>query len=490
MNTKIYTAMFAVILLTAFFFRFWNYSGRYGLAYDQAHDAIIAREAVQNRLVPLVGPFSSAGPFQTSGTWYWLLMLPTFFYSDSILTPWIFLTFSGFLMVLGIGIFGTYLAGRTFGLIVALLTAVSTAQIAQSVNLTNQTPIPYISFLALASSVIFLRNKKYVYMALTGFLVSLAASIHLQGMALCIVIAVALVLHWRIIVRSSLSALAGFIWPMLPIIMWDIPRGFRNIHNMIYYYRYDQFNISLDVLGRRWLTYLSDFWPREWSHITGGFSWIGYLIAAMMICTCLYHIKKRSLTREWVLLCMSFLGMMIVVRYTHVPIFSSFITFMHPIVLILTAWSIHTVVKLNKTVGLLLLLIIVSGSVVKSSREAFLPRQNFTAKTSLEIRAKLKNLYPGEKFMIYDYNYEEVTRSVPIVLFLDEENLLSESGRKIGFLRQNHQGMFNTDIISTTSGLIADLSASNSGQLIRDGWIGVNPSDIYKSTAEWLPKNK
>ncbi len=60
MNKKTFFIILFCITALGFFLRFWNYSGRYGLAYDQAHDAIVAREAIREGKVPLVGPFSSA----------------------------------------------------------------------------------------------------------------------------------------------------------------------------------------------------------------------------------------------------------------------------------------------------------------------------------------------------------------------------------------------------------------------------------------------
>lgn len=490
MKRNTFLLLLSFIIVIGVIFRFWNYSGRFGLAYDQAHDAIVAREAVHKAVLPLVGPFSSAGPFQTSGTWYWLLMLPTFVFPASVLSPWVFLTLASVFMVLGIGLFGSYVADETLGLIAAALTAVSTAQIAQSVNLTNQTPIPFLSLLTIVSAVWFVKSKRLTASLAMGLFASLAASIHLQGMALGIIVVLALIVNWKIFIKSSAAAIIGAIPPMLPIVLWDIPRGFINIRNMIYYYRVDQYNISLDVLGRRWLTYLNDFWPREWSHITGGVPYIALIIAVMVICSFIYGVYKRSISKEWIMIFISFMGMMVLVRYTRVPIYSSFITFAHPFVLLITAWGIYTFQKINRPIGILLFCVVLLGSVWKSSVEAFTPRQNWTAKMSMDTRSMLKSRYPNEKFAIYDYKYDEARRSVPLVLYLDEQDLHSLTGRRIGFLRENQQAFLQTDIISTESGLIADLSSSDSASLINHGWMRVNPPDIYHATEEWLPKTK
>src|SRR5690348_1605926 len=80
-----------IILLIAVFFRFYNFDHRYGLAYDQAHDALVARSALEQHKLPLLGPFSSAGPFVTGPEWYWFIALGTIIFPFSILTPWVVL---------------------------------------------------------------------------------------------------------------------------------------------------------------------------------------------------------------------------------------------------------------------------------------------------------------------------------------------------------------------------------------------------------------
>lgn len=135
--------------------------------------------------------------------------------------------------------------------------------------------------------------------------------------------------------------------------------------------------------------------------------------------------------------------------------------------------------------GIAVLLIVLTGSLWKTQIEVFTPVINWTAKNSKDTRKILVNKYPNEKFAVYDLIYDETRRSVPLVLYLDEQHLLSDDGRRIGFIRTNAESMFNAPIISSESGLIVDLSSSDSARLKEDKWIQVNPSFIYRSTEEW-----
>lgn len=485
MNKKTFLIFLFCITAFGFLLRFWNYGGRYGLAYDQAHDALVAREAIRQGKIPLVGPFSSAGPFQTVGTWYWLLMIPTALYPHSLLSPWIFLTLLSVLFIIGMGFFGKYLEDDWFGLLLAALTALSTAQIAQSINLTNQTPIPFFSFLTIVCAVLYLRSKKIFVAFFLGFFASFAASIHLQGMSLGIIVFFALLFSGRALFKSLVASCVGAVIPMTPLFLWDAANDFINMKNMFYYYRYDQFNISLDVLGRRWLTYLNDFWPREWAHIIGGFPYIGMGIAIIVLLFFGYYVLRRKLSPYLILLFVSFFCMVILVRYTRVPIFASFITFLHPFVILITGWGIYTLIKHYRYIGYLFFLVVIIGTMWKTSKEVFTPRVNWTARAATEFRNMLRTMYPNEKFAVYDYKYDETRRSVPYVLFLDEANLISDTGRRIGFIRLKAQEILQTDIISTDGGLISDLTSSSSATLLTDGWAFINPSKIYSSTEEW-----
>lgn len=485
MKKNIFLIILTAITLIGFFFRFWDYSERFGLAYDQAHDAIVAREAVREGKIPLVGPFSSAGPFQTSGTWYWLIMIPTAVYRHSVLSPWIFLTALYGLMIIGMGLLGRKMEGNLFGLIVAALTALSTAQIAQSVNLTNQTPIPLFSFLTIVCALWYVRKKTVSAAFWMGLFAGFAASIHLQGMALGIVVFLALLLGGRIKIRAFFSALLGALLPMFPIVLWDTSNDFVNIKNMIYYYRFDQFNISLDVLGRRWLTYLTEFWPREWAHIIGGLPQIAILTAVLAVYFFMFRVIQKKMNKQWLLVFLSFGCMTVLIRYTRVPIFASFITFIHPFVILITAWVLYQAYRFQRIIGWSLLVIVFLFTMMKTSGEVFSVHTNDSAKTSKKIRATLTQMYPGEKFAFYDWKYEEAGRSVPAVLYMDEKNLLSDNGRLIGFSRHDPADILLTPVISTSSGIMIDFSATTSAHLVQEGWIRVNPFFIYKSTEEW-----
>ncbi|MCL5113920.1 MAG: hypothetical protein M1372_02000, partial [Patescibacteria group bacterium] len=118
-----------LIIIFSGLLRFYNYENRWGLAYDQAHDALVARYALEAHKIPLLGPFSSGAPIQTGGEWYWFIMAATAVYPNAVMTPWIVLTLFYIIFVFLIILVGKKLVDEKFGLLVGLLSSVSTAQI-------------------------------------------------------------------------------------------------------------------------------------------------------------------------------------------------------------------------------------------------------------------------------------------------------------------------------------------------------------------------
>ena len=73
-NPDKYRISVILIVLLSFVIRFYDFSGRWGIGADSARDALIALEALHRHQLPMMGPFSSAGPFVTGGIYYWLIM--------------------------------------------------------------------------------------------------------------------------------------------------------------------------------------------------------------------------------------------------------------------------------------------------------------------------------------------------------------------------------------------------------------------------------
>ncbi|MEK7570655.1 MAG: glycosyltransferase family 39 protein [Patescibacteria group bacterium] len=482
--------LFAVIsiILLATVLRFANYSERFGLAYDQAHDALIAHYAVTSYQLPLLGPFSSAGPFQTGGEWYWLIMSGTVLAPQFLLSPWIFITSLSVLFVYLMILVGKEIAGKQFAILAGFLAAVSPGQINQSTNLTNQSPQSLFAVLAIWFALLFLHQYKLRYAFLLGLTIGIASSIHLSGVALGSLavglLCIFLFVEKKIPYRAALLVILGVVLPWIPVLLVDLQHHFFNFGNMIQYYLHDQHNISLDVLGRRWLTYLGVFWPTEWAFIIGGFPWVGYLIGVSFLS---FIFLRKFVKKEIVILLISLAIMIGLLRYTHTPIFTSYLVFTHPFVLLITAWIIFMLWRKQVFVGAAFFALLVASSLWQDY-QIISTAQNQTAHTVEKQIQALEARYPNKKFAVYTYQGKWNDKNYSLALFLVKRGLLDDNGIKVSTVIATQVPELKKYVFFGPEGdfqlvAVPKLSAKEFEQ---KQWKQISDKQIYKETEEWF----
>ena len=473
------------ILFISVFLRFINYNNRIILAYDQTHDALLAQYAVLSHHLPLLGPFSSAGPFQTGGEWYWILMAGTIIFSNSFMGPWIFMTVLSTVFVYFSIIVAREINGKNFAIIAGLFASISNAQIAQSTNLTNQTPLALISLFGIWCAVKYLKNASGWSIFSLGICIGLASSIHLSGVALiCLAISLIIVKRKVQFFHVGLFVLGIFI-PWIPVFFIDAQNNFINTKHMIQYYLHDQYKIPLEALGRRWLTYLSVFWPTQWANIIGAFSIIGYIELLFLLITLVVY--RKYLKKDVIMLGISVILMIIILRYTHTPIFDSYLIFMHPFVLFLMTWVVYILIEKRKAAGLFLLFIIVVNTLYRDFETVILPPNGNALLVKSEINT-LNEKFKREKFAVFDNNQTWKDKNYILSLYLSSMNAYDPQGLKISIVVATRAGEFNAPVVygSTKGYQLLNLSNYSNSALFDRGWKLVDGECIYKDTEEWF----
>lgn len=142
-----------------------------------------------------------------------------------------------------------------------------------------------------------------------------------------------------------------------------------------------------------------------------------------------YNFLKSQLSKEWYILVISFLGMLVLVRYTRTPLFDSFIVFMHPFILLFTALAIFSIYKKNVVIGLSFMFLIAIGSFFKDIKEIKLATNHAAPWSEEQKRVLMKN-FPNHKFAMYDFKYKTTGASLPLVLFLYTDKKIDNGGDK------------------------------------------------------------
>lgn len=477
-----------LVVLLAGLLRFYNYDVRWALAHDQARDALVAREVLRQHIIPTLGPFSQAGSFVMGPIWYWLLVIATAFYPESILTPWIAITLSYVLVVYLMILIGKELGGKWLGLLIGLFTAVSPAQIAQSVDLTNPSGVAIFSALSIYFSIKYIKTKKNIFLFLFPFFISIAINIHLQAIGLLALIFVTLILQRPTNRKSLLFLFSGFILPFLPLVIFDLRHNFYDLRSLIDYYRYGQYRI---YVANRWLTYVGIYWPSAWAYIIGGQKTFGYLSIYLLSIFTPYLILKGKITKPLLSIILSFLLIFIMLRFYRGERFDSYLIFAHPFVLILTGWASFSLFKLNKILGIFVIVLLILGN-TKINNSNIFGRTNYALFQAKDWDKILTERYPNKKFKIYDFQQKYKSSSVPLSLYLDLDNKIDDKGTKVGLVIATSGARFaHRAIYGKRMGWqLLDLSSSTSAELTKEGWYPVNPSDIYSATEDWYKGKK
>lgn len=478
-----------IVFGTSLFFRFINYDNRWSLASDQARDALIAREAVERKELPLRGPFSSAGPYQMNGVWYWPAMIATAAFPLSVTAPWVFLTF---LYCFFITIFSWQLSklySPFFGLIAGLLFSVSTANVSQSVNLTNPSFLIITSISLLIVALWYLRFPRKRGAFLLGFFFTLGATIHTQGTLLMLLVISVLLFHRKLYsFIHVLMAIIGSIVAALPMILFDYKYQFSNFQKFFQYLLFSNSQVTYEELGRRWLTFLGVFIPQELSHIVGGQTlWFVVLLAITIVGLLLPRKKDLVyLRRDAFFLLLMLLGMIGVTRYIKAPIYSAYLIVFHPLVIFITAFALYRVFRFNRHIGIaciaITLILTVNNTVVD-----IINAENFTAKVTQEWVSTLTSQYPYSRFAIYDRHFSHTDKSLPLTLFLDAQQKTSEDGLRVGLVIHpgNLVSIFPTIEGSPGGYMLMNISSSSSAELADLKWGPVDKSVLYDSMQYW-----
>lgn len=474
-----------VIILTSFFLRFVNYSNRWGLAYDQARDTIVSHQILIEKSIPVSGPFSASGPFVFGPIWYWFHSFITLLNPNEVMWLWYVQTSISAIMPIVLFFAGKKLINAKFGLLLALLFAISTAQIAQATNLTYSTFAGFVSVFMLLFLVYSIKTKRSLYVFLTAFCMGLAINIHFQAVGFFLMLPILIVFNAKNLKNIALI-IVGFLIPFLPLLIFDFTSNHYQSSNILEYL----FNRGSNAaLPKRWLTYIGEFWPNAYSHIIGGYWPMGIILPVIIFVTTLVLLIKKKIEAAVFLVLLFFSLNFVVLRYFKGNIYDAFLVFLHPSIILITAWVIYKIIRWKLVFGLLILIVTVAFTLVKNYEEIS-NATNFTAVNSINTMNHLTKKFPEEKFAMYDYEFKNSSRSYPTVMYMMKNNLLSDSGRKIGFVRATISAELEIHESPVVMGklnenILLDLSSFSKEDLLEKGWIFINPSGVYDSVINW-----
>ncbi len=490
-----YPLSILVVLLIAFLTRFYNFHQHYGLGGDDARDVMIAREALQRHEVPLIGSFSSAGPFVFGPLFYWTIMASILVLPFPFISPWIVIGSMSIVTILILMRASYLIAGERFALLTGILAATSPQMISRALSLGQHSYISFIASLLILNYILLWQRKKIKYGIFIGLCLGIGLSMHYQAINLLIFIPATLLvpgIELRRKIRMIVGLTVALLIPSLPIIFWDAQQSFANTRNILDYLLIGQYRL---YVPNSWKLFLSQYFPTYWSFVLGAFKPIGILL---MISTGLFILRqviKKQLPSVLTMISVVFLCMVIVNRYYHGERSEGYLLYLQPFIILLTSYCIYLLIAktrypdwydiLVRTGGIMLLFLALIGNLVYLQKHI---QYKSTVGAIEKSVAELKHKYPNTKFSVYDYGWQSGNWSQSLSFILERENLIDKKGMPIGF--NCIKGCTETyPVITDIAGApVVDLREAQ--DLNSKTWMNVNQSSLYDDLMSWTKTEK
>lgn len=357
---------------------------------DTARDILVAREAVATGQIPLVGSFSSAGPFVFGPHWYWFLMV-----SETVgNTPFILIILS-LLTVLLIALTAYEIGGKKFFLITLIFTSLSPLLIESSWAVINQGLSGFFCALILFLVIHSFKFPDRKTAFLLGFAYSFAIFLHYQTVNLLFFIPlIAFNLKFKFT-----YFIMGFLIPSAPFLYWDYLRNFNNVREIIYYFMEGQ---NKFYVPNRWLTHVFEFIPG----LLGGKADATLLIVSGMV------FWRRWINKKILVVGAFLLFEFILLRFYKGPKFTGYFVYLFPFIALIMSYAVTLIWEKSKLVFLMFAAVFFVNFVTF-----------FAAVIRQPAAGAGFDLLPREKITVYSENPYATECAYSLALYLDQSGM-------------------------------------------------------------------
>lgn len=493
------------IFISATFLRFYNFYQGWGVGGDSARDVSIAREAILRREIPLIGPFSSAGPFVTGPLYYWVIILSFLLFPFSLATPWFTTAIIG-IVTIGILMYcAKLIGGIRLALVTGILSATSPQLVIHSLLLSNPTFVIICASLLLLNFILLYKTRRILFAFFMGLSIGSGISMHYQALNLLLFLPTVFFVPQTTLKKKIVFLVAvsiGVLLPSLPLLYWDFQQQFANIRNILDYFLIAQHRI---YVPNSWRLFLLEYLPIHWAFMIGGYSFIGGVLAFITgLFFVVFTIRKKITRIPFVLGVL--LGIFLIInKYYKGERTEGYMLYLVPFVLLFNSWVIHILLQpnglfgngtkrlfftLSRICGYGLLSIVLVGNLLLIKE---LKEYHGDMKSVEKIATALIQDYPNQNFFLYDYQGKSFSEVSTLVIVLEHQRKIDKNGIPVGLILKNTLNKENSTLPVLFEGNTYRLVAIK-GELLDKKkaslWYPMNQSVIYDKLIGWSKRHE
>ncbi len=177
-------------------------------------------------------------------------------------------------------------------------------------------------------------------------------------------------------------------------------------------------------------------------------------------------------------------------RYTRTPLFESYIVFLHPFILLLSAWLVMQLYKAKNIIGVISAVIVIICSLQKDYSE-IAKATNTTAVTAKKWQVFLNKKYPDKKIIIYTATSKIRDRSIALSLYLQVAENNNTEHMEVGVVATESAYLKEPILYGKNDEIkLIDLHEYTTQQMNEAKWEVLSPEAIYVATESWYNNKK
>ena len=489
--------LLCLILIIAATFRFWNFPNQYSLDGDSVRDAIVAYEGAKQGFFPLAGAFSSTGPY-TFGPWFYIGLIFTSAVFPFIYTPYILMSVISLISVLVMYDIGRTVKSKNFGLLLALVTALSPSEIIASYSVSNITPVPFFSILSLwvAFRIIITPKIKMYWFVLLGLFFCFAISSHYQSMGLLLLP----VIMWFYLKKKTINSiflfLLGLFITLIPMLIFNVLNNWHTINGI------QEMLIAREriYVANSWRIYVFEFWPSLLSFIFGLQPLTSMVVLVVMPVLFLFLILKKKIEPIMFIPAIILLVNFLYLRYYWGERNWVYHFYLEPLIIFLICLVIYKLYFI-KHIGMFLSLILLISflSFMTWNNMDRINQPENSVRKQMQI---INTTFPDKKIQIYkclnDRNpiadgvaylsyFEPIPANAPIQkIGMNTESCIYPASQQFNFKTAKNPEELKFKVYPMIKGTdLQDFSAASESGLKQILWQKLDAKDIFKKTTGW-----